>query len=218
MLNHHLAEITSTNYKRLVSQTSTTGTIADLGTIVGGGTPSKKKDEYYDGIISWLTPKDLSNNNLLFTKRGNNSITQLGYDKSSAKLMPKNSILFSSRAPIGYLTIADNEISTNQGFKSIVPSADIPYTFVYETLKYETANIEHSASGSTFKEVSGTQLKNHKVILPNKNILFEFHLLVESMFLEIRENELQNQRLQQVRDTLLPKLMSGEISVPQATK
>ncbi|MGX7195509.1 restriction endonuclease subunit S [Enterococcus olivae] len=200
-------------YEKLISETNNIGFIEDLGQIVGGGTPSKKIDEYYGDEIPWLTPKDLSNCNLLYTKCGENSITQLGYDKSSAKLMPTHSILFSSRAPIGYLTIADNEISTNQGFKSIVPHKDIPYTFVYETLKHETVNIEHSAGGSTFKEISGTQLKKHKIPLPNKDELQVFHLTVEPFFIETREYELQNQQLQILRNTLLPKLISGEIFI-----
>ena len=98
------------------------GTLSEIGDVIGGGTPSKIKPEYYtDNGIAWITPKDLSTNNCKFTSKGETDISELGYKNSSAKLMPRGSVLFSSRAPIGYISIAKNEICTNQGFKSIVP-------------------------------------------------------------------------------------------------
>ena len=94
------------------------GKLGDLGEIVGGSTPSKSKPEYYTTHgIAWLTPKDLSTSKAKFTSRGEIDITDEGYKSTSTKLMPRGSVLFSSRAPIGYLTIAKNEICTNQGFK-----------------------------------------------------------------------------------------------------
>lgn len=114
------------------------GKLGDLGDIVGGSTPSKSKPEYYTTHgIAWLTPKDLSTSKAKFTSRGEIDITDEGYNSTSTKLMPRGSVLFSSRAPIGYLTIAKNEICTNQGFKSLVPNgagtgfilfAQTPYT------------------------------------------------------------------------------------------
>lgn len=186
-------------------------TFSEIGEIVGGGTPSKKVEEYWDGDIPWLSPKDLSLNPALFTSKGQNSITELGYKKSSAKLMPRNSILFSSRAPIGYITLAENDISTNQGFKSIIPKTDYPYTFVYELLKQETPSLESSASGSTFKEVSGTHLKNHKIQIPSHSAINNFHESVEPLFQAINLNEKEIQKLIEARDILLPRLMSGEL-------
>lgn len=188
-------------------------TFSELGEVVGGGTPSKKVEEYWNGDIPWISPKDLSVNPTLFTSKGQSSITELGYKKSSAKLIPKNSILFSSRAPIGYITIAENDISTNQGFKSIVPNLEYPYTFVYELLKQEIPSLESGASGSTFKEVSGTHLKNHVVEIPSIKAINEFHESVEPLFKAIRLNEKEIQKLIETRDILLPKLMTGEISV-----
>lgn len=104
----------------------TTGTISDLGTVVGGSTPSKAKPEYYtESGIAWITPKDLSINKSKFVSHGENDITELGLRNSSASLMPEGTVLFSSRAPIGYIAIAAGEVTTNQGFKSVVPKPEI---------------------------------------------------------------------------------------------
>ena len=108
------------------------GTISDLGTVVGGSTPSKSKPEYYTETgIAWITPKDLSINKLKFISHGENDITELGLKNSSATLMPEGTVLFSSRAPIGYIAIASGEAATNQGFKSSVPKPEIGTAFVY---------------------------------------------------------------------------------------
>lgn len=102
------------------------GTISDLGTVVGGSTPSKAKPEYYtESGIAWITPKDLSINKSKFVSHGENDITELGLKNSSAAIMPEGTVLFSSRAPIGYIAIAAGEVTTNQGFKSVVPKPEI---------------------------------------------------------------------------------------------
>lgn len=214
VVNHHLAELIDAQFAHLLEDNELyKSTFSEIGEIVGGGTPSKKVDDYWNGDIPWLSPKDLSLNPAMFTGRGQNSITELGYKKSSAKLMPRNSILFSSRAPIGYITIAENDISTNQGFKSIIPKPEYPYTFVYELLKQETPSLESSASGSTFKEVSGTHLRNHEIQIPSHSAIIKFHESVKPLFKTINLNEKEIQKLIEVRDLLLPTLMSGEISV-----
>ena len=112
------------------------GTISNLGTVVGGSTPSKSKPEYYtkDGI-AWITPKDLSINKAKFISHGENDITELGLQNSSASVMPEGTVLFSSRAPIGYIAITSGKVTTNQGFKSVVPKPEIGTAFVYYFLK-----------------------------------------------------------------------------------
>ena len=189
------------------------GIFEDIANIVGGGTPSKQKQEYYteDGI-AWLTPKDLSLVNKKFTSKGAIDITKLGYEKSSAKLMPKGSVLFSSRAPIGYITIAKNEICTNQGFKSAVPQK-AGTAFIYYLLKNKTPEIENMATGSTFKEASGTLMKTLRIIIPIKEVLDNFEKIMEPIFNMQLSVEEENDRLASLRDTLLPRLMSGEIKI-----
>ena len=146
----------------------TTGTISDLGTVVGGSTPSKAKPEYYTETgIAWITPKDLSINKSKFVSHGENDITELGLKNSSAVIMPEGTVLFSSRAPIGYIAIAAGEVTTNQGFKSVVPKSEVGTPFVYFFLKNTLPVIEGMASGSTFKEVSGSTMKNVPVVIPD---------------------------------------------------
>lgn len=109
--------------------------MSNIGEIVGGATPSTKDDSNYDGDIAWLTPKDLSNLLERFIERGERCITEKGFNSCSTKMLPINSILFSSRAPIGYVAIAANELCTNQGFKSVIPNDKVDYMFLYYTVE-----------------------------------------------------------------------------------
>ena len=142
-------------------------TIADLGEVVGGATPSTKRIENYEnGDISWITPKDLSSFHGRYIYRGERNITKTGFNSCSTRLLPKNTILFSSRAPIGYVAIAAKELCTNQGFKSVIPNTNTDFMFLYYLLKYNKDNIENMGSGTTFKEVSGSAMKSVKVYIP----------------------------------------------------
>jgi type I restriction enzyme S subunit len=189
------------------------GRLDELGDIVGGATPSKAEDSYYTSKgIAWLTPKDLSNKLSKFTSRGEIDLTQEGYNSCSAKLMPKGSVLFSSRAPIGYLTIAKNDICTNQGFKSVVPKY-AGTAYIYYLLKTNTKRIESMSSGTTFKEASGSLMRSLAVIIPPKSIIDNYEASVVEIFNEQEVIEDESTRLAELRDTLLPKLMSGQIKV-----
>jgi len=140
--------------------------LGDVCEIVGGGTPSTKKPEYWNGDISWITPKDLSNYNRKYIFSGERNITEEGLNNSSAKLLPKDTILFTSRAPIGYIAIAGKELCTNQGFKNLVCKKESYNQFIYYLIKFKTPEILQIATGSTFKEVSATNLKKLKINLP----------------------------------------------------
>ncbi len=190
------------------------GTISDLGTVVGGSTPSKSKPEYYtEHGIAWITPKDLSVNKAKFITHGENDITELGLKNSSASIMPEGTVLFSSRAPIGYIAIAAGEVTTNQGFKSVIPRPAIGTPFVYYFLKNALPTIEGMASGSTFKEVSGSTMKIVPAFIPDDETLARFTEFCSPIFEQQQMLERQNQSLAALRDSLLPKLMSGEIDV-----
>lgn len=190
------------------------GTISDLGTVVGGSTPSKTKPEYYtNNGIAWITPKDLSINKSKFISHGENDITELGLKNSSTTVMPKGTVLFSSRAPIGYIAIASNEVTTNQGFKSVIPYLEIGTAFVYFFLKHSLPVIESAASGSTFKEISGSAMKNIPAIIPDRSTLDQFNSFCAPIFAQQKILEDQNYSLAMLRDSLLPKLMSGAIDI-----
>lgn len=142
--------------------------LCEIGEIIAGGTPSTKINEYWNGKISWITPKDLSNYKGRFISKGERSITEEGLNNSSAVLMPKNSILFTSRAPIGYVAIAEKELCTNQGFKSFVcDEQKCYYKYMYYWFLNNVETIKSKANGSTFQEVSGTVMKNIEIELPD---------------------------------------------------
>lgn len=194
-------------------------TIGDLGDVVGGGTPSKKREDYFtQNGIPWITPKDLSNSKNRYVERGSVDITEEGLKNSSAKLLPKGTVLFSSRAPIGYIAIAKNEVTTNQGFKSVIPHKDIGSEFVFQVLKYNKDLIESRASGTTFKEISGGELKKVPIVLPKMEVIQRYNEAVRSLGELICNNEEEINALISMRDSLLPKLMSGEIRVVDAER
>lgn len=143
-------------------------TLSEIGTIVGGATPSTKNTSFYDGNIPWLTPKDLSANSNKYILRGERNITEAGFKSCSCKMLPKGSVLFSSRAPIGYVAITANDMCTNQGFKSVIPNEETDSEFLYYLLKYNKDNIASQGSGTTFAEVSGKTMKEIEVMVPKE--------------------------------------------------
>lgn len=192
-------------------------TLDDVSTIIGGGTPSTKIDEYYcENGIPWLSPKDLSGYNWKYISKGAKDITQLGLQKSSAKLLPKGTVLFSSRAPIGYIAIAENDVSTNQGFKSLISNKGVPTEYLFQFLKFNISEIDAVATGSTFKEVSGSALKGINIIVPHKDVLEELITKVDSINKRSLLNQNQTETLIKLRDNLLPQLISGKLKVPEA--
>lgn len=168
-------------------------TIADLGTVVGGATPSTKKPENYDGgTIAWITSKDLAGFLGRFISHGERNITEAGLHSCSTQMMPRHTILFSSRAPIGYVAIAENEVCTNQGFKSVVPNDNTDYMFLYYLLLNNRQNIEHMGSGTTFKEVSGKTMRGIEVCVPESK---EEQIRISSMLSAIDDKIEENERI-----------------------
>ena len=184
--------------------------ISDIGTVVGGATPSTKKPENYEnGTIAWITPKDLSTFTGRYIQRGERNITEIGLKSCSTQLLPKDTVLFSSRAPIGYVAIATNEVCTNQGFKSVVPNENTDPLFLYYLLKYNKDKIEGMGSGTTFKEVSGNTMKNIVVSVPtDKKVQKRISSMLGSIDDKIEENERINNNLEQQADALYQTFFS----------
>ena len=187
-------------------------TIADLGEVVGGATPSTKKPENYEnGIISWITPKDLSTFKGRFITYGERNITEIGLNSCSTRILPPHTILFSSRAPIGYMAIAAKEMCTNQGFKSVIPNADTDFMFLYYLLKYNRGNIENMGSGTTFKEVSGNTMKSIKVYVPvDIEKQRKIGAVLSAIDDKIELNTAINENLEQQARALFKKMISGD--------
>lgn len=201
--------------KREIPAVWTAGSLVDLGVIVGGSTPSTTdQDNFSESGTPWITPKDLANcNGNKFISKGELGVSAQGLKSASLKLYPKGTVLLSSRAPIGYMAIARNPLTTNQGFKSIIPSKGYSSHFVYYTLKNSMTTIVQYASGSTFKEVSGTVLKTVLVCLPKSSIVDTYTKTVSSIFDRQDILEQENQHLSSLRDWLLPMLMNGQVKV-----
>ena len=141
--------------------------VRDFAEVIGGGTPSTKNVEYWGNDIPWISPKDLSNYSFKYISKGQKSITKLGLSNSSAKLLPSNSLLFSSRAPIGYLAINTCPVATNQGFKSLIPKKGFDIEYIYYLFKKNIEYIKSQSTGSTFQEVSGSFVKNLEFFIPS---------------------------------------------------
>lgn len=185
--------------------------------VIGGGTPSTSKKEYYDGgTISWLSPVDLSNYNDIYISRGNKMITLEGLNNSSAKLLPKDTVCLTSRAPIGYVAIAENELSTNQGFKSFLPSPTYLARFLYWYLKGNKELLESKASGTTFLELSASKAATIEFPLPPLAEQQRIVERIEELFAKLDEAK---ERLQEVADSfavrkaaILHKAFTGELT------
>ena len=194
--------------------------ISDIGTVVGGATPSTKKPENYEnGTIAWITPKDLSTFTGRYIQRGERNITEIGLKSCSTQLLSKDTVLFSSRAPIGYVAIAANEVCTNQGFKSVVPNENTDPLFLYYLLKYNKDKIEGMGSGTTFKEVSGNTMKNIVVSVPtDKKVQKRISSMLGSIDDKIEENERINNNLEQQAQAIFANEFLSLETLPEGWK
>ncbi|EBX5572271.1 restriction endonuclease subunit S [Salmonella enterica subsp. enterica serovar Kuessel] len=201
--------------KREIPAGWTSGTLDDLGQIVGGSTPSTGDPENFTAKgTPWITPNDLSDNQgNKFISHGALDVSEEGMKNASLKKYPAGTVLLSSRAPIGYMAIARNEVTTNQGFKSFIPSKGYSTEFVFYAVKNSLPVIVKNASGSTFKEVSGSVLKMIEITLPEMSVVNKYTETVISIFSRQSKLELENQQLTALRDWLLPLLMNGQVTV-----
>ena len=176
--------------------------LKEIGEIVGGATPSTKNPSNYDGPIPWITPKDLSNSNERYIFNGERSITNDGYMSCSCKLLPKGTVLFSSRAPIGYVAIAAVPMCTNQGFKSFIPNSKVDSLFMFYLMKYRKDDIANLGSGTTFIEVSGSVMKEFEVKVPNLDTQKRIANVLSSLDDKIELNNRINHNLEEQAQAL----------------
>ena len=186
-------------------------TIGDIFTLKGGSTPSTKESSFWDGNISWTSPKDLSNSKSIFMFDTERKITEAGLAKISSGLLPVRTLLMSSRAPIGYLAMTDIEVAINQGYIAIPEHQTYSTEFMYLWCQLNMDTIENAGNGSVFQEISKSSFRDLIFVIPDENTLNRFDAFVKPTFTKIKSNTQQIRTLQSMRDTLLPKLISGEV-------
>ena len=225
--------------------------VSEIAEVVGGGTPRVHESAYWGGDIPWLTPKDLSCKHSRYVSRGERNITAMGLENSSARMLPPNTVLLTSRDSVGHVAIAETAVATNQGFCNLVMKEDTHYEYVYYVLLSNTDYLKQHAAGSTFQELSGSTLKGLDFLFPPlpeqkaiANILGALDDKIElnrkmnetleemaravlksleasehfsaSLLQKMKYNGDESRTLAEIRDTLLPKLVSGEIRIKSA--
>ena len=187
--------------------------ISDVCETVGGGTPSTKVPAYYKGgRIKWVTPTDITRNNCICLLDTDKKITEEGLRNSSTKMVPAGTILMTSRASVGYFGIADFEVCTNQGFISCIPIPNMQMYLLFNLMS-RVDEIRQKAGGSTYLEISKSVFRNFDIVCPSEIILLQFQDKASLVLKKEKTLSLQIRLLTEARDRLLPKLMSGEITV-----
>lgn len=189
------------------------GTLDDILTVKGGTTPSTAEPAYWNGIIHWTSPRDITNLNGIYLLDTERKITELGLSKISSGLLPKGTLLMSSRAPVGVLAFSEVPVAINQGYIAILDNKGYSKEFIYLWLKINIDVVHSFSNGSTFMEISKSAFKTMQLQIPPKQVISDFQILVKPLFEKIKSNQIQIRTLTALRDTLLPKLMSGEVRV-----
>ena len=188
--------------------------LIDFAEIKNGATPSTADEANYGGDIVWITPKDLSDQQSKFVYQGERNITKQGFDSCSTSMLPTNSVLMSSRAPIGLVSIAKHEVCTNQGFKSFIPKSISDSIYLYYYIKHHIKQIEQLGTGTTFKEVSRDDLCKFPILtIGAKDIYVQWIELQNGIADKQLALTKEIAALTKQRDELLPLLMNGQASV-----
>ncbi len=189
-------------------------TMADICQALGGGTPDTKNPAYWDnGEITWVIPSDITKNNCLVILDSEKKITEAGLRNSSAKLLPPDTILMTSRASVGFFGLIDREVCTNQGFIAAIPNAEILRMYLLFNLLSRRDEILQNAKGTTYLEINKATFRRMPIIVPSDTVLDEFQTQASRLIRQVRLLKRQTEKLKRARDLLLPRLMSGQIEV-----
>lgn len=193
-------------------------TIGNEVNVVGGSTPSTKQPRYWGGENAWATPKDLAALRTPVLLETSRTITDEGVKQISSRQLPPDTVLLSSRAPVGYLAISQIPVSVNQGFIAMKCQRRLSSVFVWLWAHNNLESMLRSANGSTFQEISKRNFRPLPILVPTEEIRCQFETLARPLFDRIARNERENASLAEMRDLLLPLLMSGEVTLKDAEK
>lgn len=187
--------------------------IADVCETVGGGTPSTKVSEYWDGDITWVVPSDITKNDCLVLLNSERKITEKGLSESSAKMVPAEAILMTSRASVGFFALMDFDVCTNQGFINIVPYEDELRMYLLFNFISRVSEIRSNAKGTTYPEISKGRFRGMYIVIPSKTLINEFASFATEIISQVRCLKRSIFQLEAARDLLLPRLMNGGVAV-----
>ena len=187
--------------------------IADVCGTVGGGTPSTKVSDYWEGDITWVVPTDITRNDCLVLLDSERKITEKGLRESSAQLVPANTILMTSRASVGFFALMDVEVCTNQGFINIIPHDDRMSMYLLFNLISRASEIRSNAKGTTYPEINKGRFRQMDIIIPSESSVSEFGRLAGEIIQQVRCLRRGIFQLTQARDILLSRLMNGKIAL-----
>ncbi len=187
--------------------------IADVCETVGGGTPSTKVSDYWEGDITWVVPTDITRNDCLVLLDSERKITEKGLRESSARLVPANTILMTSRASVGFFALMDVEVCTNQGFINIIPHDEEMRMYLLFNLMSRAPEIRSNAKGTTYPEISKGRFRQMDIMIPAKTLAVDFAKIASGIIQQVRHLKHSTLKLTQARDLLLPRLMNGKIAI-----
>jgi len=194
-------------------------TISDLADCVGGATPSTKNPEFWEGgHHTWTSPKDLSDSKSIHLLKTDRKITEAGLKKISSGLLPIGTVLLSSRAPVGYLALTTEPTAINQGYIALKPKGGISNYFLLHWCESNLDEIKNRASGTTFAEISKAAFRPIPAIEPSDLVMQKFHEFMAPIYERVLVSSKEMETLAELRDTLLPRLISGELRIPDAKK
>ena len=188
-------------------------TVAAVCETVGGGTPLTKVSEYWDGEVTWVVPSDVTKNDCLVLLDSERKITEKGLRESSAKLVPANTILMTSRASVGFFALVDAEVCTNQGFINIIPYDAEMRMYLLFNLMSRVTEIRSNAKGTTYPEISKGRFRQMDIIIPPESLVGKFARFTDDIIQQTRYLKQGILQFTKARDLLLPRLMSGEVAV-----
>ncbi|WGE52912.1 restriction endonuclease subunit S [Actinobacillus equuli] len=197
--------------KREVPKGWVCGNIMEIANLLGGGTPSKNNDEFWNGNIPFFTPTDCNNDVYILSTKDN--ITAIGLEKSSTKLFPENTILLTARGSVGKLSLNAIPMAMNQSCYALMAKDEISYSFLYFLARQLIHILEIKATGSVFNSIVSNDIENTFLTIPEKIKIQEFGEICEPIFEKIKTNTKETQKLTQLRDFLLPMLMNGQVEV-----
>lgn len=189
------------------------GKLGDILSVKGGTTPSTKESRYWDGDIAWTSPRDITTLNGIYLFKTEKTITEAGLKQISSGLLPKGTLLMSSRAPVGVLAFAEIPLAINQGYIAILDDKGYAKEFIYLWLKANMDLVHSYSNGSTFMEISKSAFKSLDITIPSQKEVSDFVTMIKPYFDKIKLNEEQIILITKQRDILLPKLMSNEINI-----